>query len=384
MNEKVVRNQTKRKILFCLIIFIIVAFDFLIIFTSARYIKRSKDEIIAHYTSLYLDSTGENRVVTLENNVGYIDFKLMNYIDDNVTQRDIVYTINTPSVFYDENGNVINATDYGTKDLYVLDVWKKPQLVGKDSYKYNISVVKNTGEKVADEIGKYLFSYEKKDNVAIGKTHNITLKFERNHNSILNEEKISVVVQLEKPYKEVHIFNITVSNRLIGFATADKVNFDIDYRILYIQSINSYGFVKKDTNDYASREFNINGEIYTFTSNPIKLTITWNGLMLDQNIFHRIHSGRIGRGNYEGDFDINDPYIYSIESNLDSGTMIIYIPQSSNFYIEFLKYSNLQEINVKIEVNTNKGYKLYDNSFNGYDHSNGHYEIYKNTEDSNA
>ena len=99
MNEKVVKNQTKRKILFCLIIFIIVAFDFLIIFTSARYIKRSKDEIIAHYTSLYLDSTGENRVVTLENNVGYIDFKLMNYIDDNVTQRDIVYTINTPSVF---------------------------------------------------------------------------------------------------------------------------------------------------------------------------------------------------------------------------------------------------------------------------------------------
>ena len=106
--------------------------------------------------------------------------------------------------------------------------------------------------------------------------------------------------------------------------------------------------------------------------------------MLDQNIFHRIHNGRIGRGNYEGDFDINDPYINSIESNLDSGTMIIYIPQSSNFYIEFLKYSNLQEINVKIEVNTNKGYKLYDDSFNGYDHSNGHYEIYKNTEDSNA
>ena len=383
MNKKVISSQMQRTILLCLVCLIAVVLNIIIIYTSARYIKRSKDEIIAHYTSLYLDSTGENRVVTLEDNIGYIDFKLMNYIDDNVTQRDIVYTINTPSSFYDENGNKLDESSYGKKDLYVLDVWKKPQLIGKDSYKYDISIVKNTGEKVADENGKFLFTYEKKDNVAIGKTHNITLKFERKDDSELTEEKISVVVQLEKPYKEVHIFNITISDRLIGFASAKKINFDIDYQILYIQSINSFSYLKKDTNDYASRQVEYNGETYTFSSNPIRLTINWKGLMLDQNIIHRIHDGNI-RENEFGDLDIGKPYIYSIDSTLDSGTMVIYIPQSTNFYLEFQKYSELQEINVIIEVNTDKGYQIYNDNFNGYDHTNGYYEIYKNTEDNNA
>lgn len=383
MNKKVISSQTQRAILLSLVLLLVVVLNIIIIYTSARYIKRSKDEIIAHYTSLYLDSTGENRVVTLENNIGYIDFKLMNYIDDNVTQRDIIYTINTPSSFYDENGNILDKSYYGKKDLYVLDVWKKPQLIGIDSYKYDISIVRNTGEKVADESGKFLFTYEKNDNVSIGKTHNITLKFERKDNSELTEEKISVVVQLEKPYKEVHIFNITVSDRLIGFASAEKINFDVDYQIIYIQSINSFGYIKKDTNDYISRQVEYKGETYTFSSNPIKLTINWKGLILDQNIFHRIHDGNISNNDLNN-FDIKDPYIYSINTTLDSGTMIIYIPQSSNFYLEFLKYSNVQEINVKIEVDTDKGYQIYDDNFNGYDHVNGYYEVYNNMEDSNA
>ena len=96
--------------------------------TLSRYIKRTQDEIKAHYTALYFASTGEGKTIALEDGVGYIDFDLRNYINENVTQRDIVYTISKPSVFYDSNGNVIDDPKTTTKDLHVLDVWGNPHI----------------------------------------------------------------------------------------------------------------------------------------------------------------------------------------------------------------------------------------------------------------
>lgn len=393
--NKTVDKKTIRLSFVAIILTIVLILNVVIAFTAARYIKRNKDEIIARYTSLYLDSTGANRVVTLDDNIGYIDFKLMNYIDEDVTQRDIVYNISKPSTFYDANGNILNPSDYGTCDLYVLDVWNKPQLVGKDSYKYDVSVVKNTGERLSETEDKYKFTYEKKDNVSVGKTHDITLKFERTDDSDLTIENVSVVVQLEKPYKEVHIFNITISNRLIGFATSQVKHFDIDYEILYIQSINSYSYVNKN-NVYSKREYNFDNKTHWITNYPIKLTINWKGLMLDQNIVHRIHDGRVisdltDPNGYSNDiFDIKDPFIYSLEADKDNGTMVIYIPQSTNFYLEFLKYSKNQEINVTIEIltetsdssTTTKGFELYDDNYNGYTHTKTNpYVVYSSKEE---
>ena len=48
--------------------------------TSSRYIKQEKDEILALYTSLYFNSDRNNMSMSLEDNKGYVNFKLMNYI----------------------------------------------------------------------------------------------------------------------------------------------------------------------------------------------------------------------------------------------------------------------------------------------------------------
>lgn len=94
--------------------------------TSSRYIKQEKDEILALYTSLYFNSDRNNMSMSLEDNKGYVNFKLMNYIGEDVTKRDIEYIIEKPNQFYNSKGEVIENPN-GEEDLYVLDVWGKPK-----------------------------------------------------------------------------------------------------------------------------------------------------------------------------------------------------------------------------------------------------------------
>ena len=197
---------------------------------EGKYIKSEKDEIRGYYTSLYFDYTGQNSVVVLENGVSYASFKLTNYIGEDVTKRDIEYNITTVKKFYDAKGNEITNPD-GSEDLYVLDVWGTPQKVGNDTCKYEFKVVSNDGEKRGDN---YLFSYETSGSISIGKTHNLTVGIKRK--SDVEElkdtiEHISIVVQLNKPYTQVYVINMIVSNRLIAFSQIDNTLFDIDFKI---------------------------------------------------------------------------------------------------------------------------------------------------------
>ncbi|MFR7881596.1 MAG: hypothetical protein ACLU5J_09110 [Christensenellales bacterium] len=52
----------------------------------------------------------------------------------------------------------------------------------------------------------------------MGKTHNLTIQMIREESTEMTRvENVSVVVQLIKPYREVFIIDILVSNRLIVF-----------------------------------------------------------------------------------------------------------------------------------------------------------------------
>ena len=84
--------------------------------TSSRYIKQEKDEILALYTSLYFNSDRNNMSMSLEDNKGYVNFKLMNYIGEDVTKRDIEYIIEKPNQFYNSKGEVIENPN-GEEDL---------------------------------------------------------------------------------------------------------------------------------------------------------------------------------------------------------------------------------------------------------------------------
>lgn len=335
---------------------------------EGKYIKSEKDEIRGYYTSLYFDYTGQNSAVVLENGVSYASFKLMNYIDDDVTKRNIEYNITTVKKFYDVSGNEIANPD-GSEDLYVLDVWGTPQKVGNDTCKYEFRVVSNDGEKSGDN---YLFSHETSGDISIGKTHNLTVEIKRKSDvPELTDaiEHISIVVQLNKPYTQVYVINMIVSNRLIAFSQIDNSLFDIDFQTLQIQTANVFSHAGADERHSPDGSMAYDGKAFL-------VELTWNNMIFDEDILNRLHNGfdlelqeKLLTGE-ASNIDISKPYVFSItSSNKSSGTLVLYIPQASDFSLDFL-VTNESDYEVKAKVKVcmkDNEYKSYDTTLGGYE-----------------
>jgi len=360
-------------VLFIIFIYTFVSVIPLTVKTNTRYIKKETDEIRGYYTSLYFDATGEGNCIVLENNIGYTSFDLMNYIGEDVTKRDIEYNVRTLTEFYDKNGNVItNPSD--SDSLYVLDVWNKPQLIQGDTYKYEYEVVSNTAEKSTDDKHPYLFSYQPNGTSAIGKKHALTVKLTRKseYSTISQIENISIVVELSKPYKEVYIINMVVVNRLIAFASVDKTQFEVGFKSLNIQ-----------TADIFARQIKMGEDVKKIGTKAFKVTLKWDGLILDKRDLSIIHNTadldeiiKALNGESASNIDITKPYIISLkydESDISSGELELFIPQSSNFNLDFFPTNDLYNVFAKVEIldinessATYNDYILYDSSFGGY------------------
>ena len=289
--------KEKRKFLMLATILAVMITSYIVLaviteYTKTRLIQRKEDEVKAYYTALYFDGTGEGSAIALDNNVGYVTFDLMNFIDENVTERDIVYEIATRDHFYTDKAEEIpnNNKDEGDLEKYpsihVLDVWGQPKEVGRDSWKYTFEVSSCNGEIYdgapivgsKENVTDYMFKYEKLNNgtasTAVGKTHNVTLKIERDNTlaSVVGTETITVVVQLLKPYKEVYLINMTISERLIVFSNSEVVEMEHNVEELHIQTADIYSHTEKGERVYGSKYF---------SSNPLKVTLSWSNLIFN-------------------------------------------------------------------------------------------------------
>lgn len=416
------KSQKRLLVLGLLIVTLIFVYVFQtwLLPTLTRYIYREQDEIRAHYTALYFASTGEGKTIALENDEGFVEFDLRNYIGEKVTQRDIVYTISKPSVFYDDSGNAIaDVKSYleesSDNELHVLDVWGKPKKVEKSTYLYDVEIVKNNGEVYSE--GVYAFSYEKLGSSAVGKVHNVTCKVSRNSQEIPTvnyletgeEPTISLVVQLSQPYKEVLIINMKISELLITFSHKEIDMFNVMFDKVYIQTADLFAY-NKSTNTQRTQAIAGGKNYYQFNSYAFKVTITWSGYVLDEDKLEDIHigtapypggdrqddvmdpNGIINNGGTTPNPDSDKPYldvekstIAKINSLYDdanghSGELVIFVPQSSDIYLLFLKTANSGRIDVKVETYisyyhyneslgtgecTNSAYKLYNDVFFG-------------------
>lgn len=391
--------------------------------TLSRYIKREQDEIRAYYTSLYFDSTGKGKTIALENNVGYVEFDLRNYIGEDVTQRDIVYSIYKPTEFYDASGNVISDIptylSNSENKLHVLDGWGEPQVVKNSTYLYDVEVVKNDGEMVSE--GIYTFTYEKLGTSAKGKSHNLTCKVSLPVGQAPENDEISIVVQLTKPYKEVFIINMRVSDKLITFSKETPNIFGVDFEKIYVQSADLYAYYKNDTEGddginkpYDDTNRNTSADdaetYYQYTSYAFKLTFYWKGYILDEGKLEKLHIGTSTAPGVDKNYDavdasgnpnnigsipnphVNSPYvdidkatIARINSVFDitsghRGEMVIFVPQGSDFSLHFLQ-SSISDCSIKVKIEVyvtevvnkvlgSSSYQIYDaETFGGYVHT---------------
>lgn len=336
-------------------------------YTKTRLIQRKEDEVKAYYTALYFDGTGEGSAIALDNNIGYVTFDLMNFIDEDVTERDIVYEIATQDDFYTDKAEQIPSNNNEEGDLekypkiHVLDVWGQPKEVGRDSWKYSFEIFSNNGEIYEgdpivgskESVTDYMFKYEKLNNgtssTAVGKTHNITLKILRDNTlaPFVGTENISVVVQLLKPYKEVYLINMTISERLIVFSNNKIVEMEHDVEELHIQTADIYSHTDEGERVYGTKYF---------SSNALQVTLTWSNL-----IFNEILASTLPK-----DVLITD---FSTLSS-DSGTITLLIPQGSDFKLQFYATNAKFNVTAKVEIwdknISTPAYVLYNQDFGGY------------------
>lgn len=367
---------------------VFVLFETLLYPSLARYIKQERDRLVARYTALYVDSDGEGKTASLEKNSsgvyeGYISFNLMNYIDEDVTRRDIIYTVEALSdtSFVDKNGNKISSFT-GNQDLYVLDLWGEPIKVGNDSHKYKAIVESVSEEGVNLPINpdkptesQFTFKYKKNGDQDIGTIHSLNIKLERDKDATdLNTvEKISIIIDIIKPYKQVYVINISVSDYLITFSETDYNKFEQDFKRVYIQSANVYRYIKGTNN---LKKYPQNGESkYNISSKALKVTITWDeNYRININELRHIQLG-VSETVSGNNIDITKPYMY--KNDIGRTQLIVYVPECSDFYLEFFKINPNQDAKIYAYVEVLAGpiesaeknytYMAYDSSnFDAY------------------
>ena len=363
--------------------------------TKSRYIEQAKDQIRAHYTALYFDSNLSTATLALENNTAYINFDLMNFIGEDVTKRDIEYSISKPTQFYDSKSNPI--TPNGSNKLFVLDVWGQAKEVGIDTYKYETEIIENTGEEVTGT-NNYRFTYETLNTggdpdaevsgeKGIGKTHNVTVKITRTDSSTFKTgEKISIVIQLNEPYAEVFIIDLTILDTLITFSNNIGTVFETNFEKMQIQTANIFSHIYDEENGSYLERLNPQDNNECFTSYGFKVTLVFDNLVLDRNSLDQLHMEN--DGGTPSNIDITKPYIISVNNTSTGGTIEMYVPEASSFDINFLQIdlSKTYSFKVKVEAylynKTSREYyfKEYSISLGGYDHSNGGYYVIENRE----
>ena len=358
MTEKKILKNRSIFLLATFVILSVVLLGQLIGPSFAKYIKTEKDKIVAYYTALYLDSDGDGKTVSIENSTGYLNFKLMNYIGEDVTKRDIVYDIHAPETFYDKSGNILTGNQIKehaedpNKGIYVLDVWGTPIRIGSDTYKYQQSIIKTDAEekeiKYEGVLKKFdAFLFEELGSSAVGKIHNITVQLKRDSSTAFDKsgiEDVSIVVHLIQPYEEVFVIDITSSEKLIVFSNSSVDMFEIPFERLFVQTANIFSHVKGTSNEriYYDKT-NINTS-YKMTSRGFKLELYWENMMLDEKHLNAIHLKHIGDAD---NVDMTKPYIISLDS--DNNKLVLYVPEASNFYLDFLVIDT--EKTVKVEAN---------------------------------
>lgn len=369
--------------LFTVLVFVFMFYSNTLTTTTSRFVKQEKDEIYARYTALYFETSIEQAAIAYENGCAYVSFDVYNFEDTWVTQRDIEYKVRIEEVeYYDAAGNTVNDGYEG--DLYAKDVWGNLVKVGNDTLKYSSEIVEYSGETIANG-GKInnLFTYEQLGATGVSKTHSMTVKLTRDDfvETLSGDEHVSIVIELVRPYRQIYVIDLTISNKIITFSNNTFNKFETDLKVLNCQTVNIFShYYNGNERVVISDDVSLKNKKYL--SNAIMLEIVFEGLYLDENLLERIHIPSNGTGS--SNIDISQPYVIpqngdAVTYNGNTGTLKIYVPQASDFSLYFLPIAENYSIKVNIQVMLETGYTVYDDNIGGYEHTNSYYTVMTGT-----
>lgn len=321
------KNTIKIKIAaICFLFLSIVLLQLLITPTVSRLRDIHLDEVRGYYTALHLSHDAEGKVVALEEQFngetfngyhGTFSFTMNNFDIDGITQRDISYKIYTKEILNDGD------------NYYVTGVWGRKIPIEPDTINYTINIL-DEGKTEATAVNNVLESYvtNNPDGPAVGASNSHIIEITRNPSAgywdeSKETEEITIVIELNEPYHEIVVANISVSPRLIVYSISKVEKFNTEVTRLHIQTASSFKEISSGDDSYLPDAF--------------RVILKWDNLLFD-NTFNDILK-HIKSDETPDPSKINTPCLLTPMIITTEKTLQMYIPAGSEFYIDFFNAS---------------------------------------------
>ena len=252
----------------------------LVVFASAslaKYAFTFNQQMVGHYVDYRIAHDGEGRSAILEtvnvttsedssyqyDYVGYIVLSVTNVVDGQVSQRDIDFSLRTPT-----KDEIING---------VADAWKNVYSVESTSKNYEVEIVNSQGNIMDTSSNEYKELTHFEERVEDTSSLNLTIRRRVNDKNgadvaeLSSMEKITIVLETSTPYKDLQIFNIIVTNNLI---------------MMSVHEDNYFGFEQVEVDIKTSKFYTISQNNSTMDSlRPVKVELSVTNLTFDYERF---------------------------------------------------------------------------------------------------
>ncbi len=320
--------KRKSKVLSLILLLVLALLTAIAAGTSvSRYVFREQDQITGSFTDLYFSHDGQGRVVLMEPGsssensayVGYFTFTANNFEGDNVTSRNIEYTLRLPTQTELNNGYIMDAwgTEQQLSDTAILGNTQKYEL----AY-YDDGVNSSTIAAVPD--GENF----------LPNSHSDMFTLMRNADGErLESETIYLIAEITYPYQELHLFTVNTSTNLLT-VSATPVR-DPETHFSYTQYW---------VNVQTARSFE-NAVEGVYTDSPVKVVLTWEAdapVIFDSGRFAAATEGNMVNKEPYGDSNQWSEYRWYAESTSENdrytNIVTLYLPQGSDARLYFYVY----------------------------------------------
>lgn len=303
----------------------------------AKYVFEIQHEAIGHYVDYRLSHDGEGKSAIVQeitaetsedssysyNYVGFISLSVNNFIYSNgeelISKRDIQFSLRTPTKDELEAG-------------LVKDAWQDEFPIEATSGNYEVTILGELGNVLDSESDEYkdLTNFP----ADVKKTSHITLMIRRRttakqNNGALGElsevEKISIILNTTLPYRDVEVFNISVTNRLVMILPITTTYF---------------GFESVDLEVLTANKFisSIDGT-QKRTSKNVKIIIELSNFMFDEQRFIASTKGnykKLSSAPSNANYTENSYYLVKNSSGVLT-QLVLFVPAASSLKLNFYK-----------------------------------------------
>lgn len=263
-------NKKTGLVILFLMTIIIVVFGTV---SFAKYQFGFNEQYIGHYVDYRISHDGDGRSSILEsinttssedntykyNYVGYVVLQVSNVLDGKISQRDVKFSLRTPTADEIDNG--------------VEDAWKNKFPVEHTSTNFEVELVDSKGEILSTTSNEYKNLTEFEERVEKTSYLNLVIRrrtTDKKGNTIgtfSNMERVTIVLETSEPYKDLQVFNIVVADNLVMMSTIENKYFNFDQIELDIKTSKMY-------------QLNDNGVTKT-SLKPVKVELNLENLIFD-------------------------------------------------------------------------------------------------------